>query len=263
MKVIEVDLRDLRVGWFVRTGLNEDHVLHLAELIEAGTELPPINITSDMLVVDGRHRIEAYKLNGLDKTKAVLVEVRDKTSLIAEAYRANIGGSLPPTPADTEHTIKLLVGSGASMKKIATLLGLPPSITRRYVGSVKAKDARRRLSEAVSAVVSQNATVEEAARLFGVNPATLQERLGGKQHGDKGRLGISELNQALTRHNKSAGQKLRSIVESAIRLYEDGDATSKEVLDLIKRVDAGLRSSLETNADKNTRFRSAYTTDSD
>ena len=259
---IEVDLRNLKTDWFVRTGLNEDHVLHLAELIEAGTELPPISITSDMLVVDGRHRIEAYKLNSLDQIKAPLVEVRDKTSLIAEAYRANIGGALPPTPADTEHTIKLLVGSGASMKKIATLLGLPPSITRRYVGSVKAKAARRRLSEAVSAVVSQNATVEEAARLFGVNPATLQERLGGK-HGDKGRLGISELNQALTRHNKSAGQKLRSIVESAIRLYEDGDATAKEVLDLIKRVDAGLRSSLETNADKNTRFRSAYTADSD
>lgn len=143
---IEVDLRNLKTDWFVRTGLNEDHVLHLAELIEAGTELPPISITSDMLVVDGRHRIEAYKLNSLDKIKATLVEVRDKTSLIAEAYRANIGGALPPTPADTEHTIKLLVGSGASMKKIATLLGLPPSITRRYV---RLGEGERRSSEAV------------------------------------------------------------------------------------------------------------------
>ncbi len=257
-KSIQVKIEELKTDWFVRTGLNQDHVLHLAELIEAGTQLPPILVTSDMLVVDGRHRIEAYALNDYTSIQAMLVDSRDKVSLIAEAYLANIGGALPPTPADTEHTIKLLVGSGVSMKKIAELISLPPEITRRYVNSVKAKESRQRMAQAVDAVVHGGATVDEAADQFRVKPSALQEQLsGGRRNGNRSARGVPDIHKQLTSQNKSIGQKLKHMVDAAERLHADGDATTAEVLDLMDHVVLGLQRSLSTHVDRRMRFRAA------
>jgi hypothetical protein len=61
-RTISVRIEDLQMNLFVRWQLNEEHALYLAELIENGVLLPPIKITPDMVVIDGRHRIEAHIL---------------------------------------------------------------------------------------------------------------------------------------------------------------------------------------------------------
>lgn len=46
-KVVSIPLAQLQVTFFVRRELNEDHVIHLAELYENGVELPPLDIAAD------------------------------------------------------------------------------------------------------------------------------------------------------------------------------------------------------------------------
>src|SRR6185295_7795657 len=98
---------------------------------------PAIKITNDNIVVDGRHRIEAHELNNLADIRCEVIEAGDETALIVMAYKENVGGSLPPTPDDTEHTVMLLLEHGEAMKDIATLLRLPPGMARKYVTQVK------------------------------------------------------------------------------------------------------------------------------
>ncbi|HNP75515.1 MAG TPA: ParB N-terminal domain-containing protein, partial [bacterium] len=84
-------ISDLNKNLFVRQELDQNHVLYLAELIEAGVVLNPIEITPDMAVIDGRHRIEAAELNSQVEIKARIVSISDESELVARAYRANVG----------------------------------------------------------------------------------------------------------------------------------------------------------------------------
>ncbi|HNS34400.1 MAG TPA: ParB N-terminal domain-containing protein [bacterium] len=106
-ELVSVLISDLNKNLFVRQELDQNHVLYLAELIEAGVVLNPIEITPDMAVIDGRHRIEAAELNSQVEIKARIVSISDESELVARAYRANVGGALPPTQEDTEHTVLL------------------------------------------------------------------------------------------------------------------------------------------------------------
>ena len=74
MKKDMMAIKDLQVNLFVRKVLNQDHVLYLGQLVEGGVNLPPIKINQDLVVIDGRHRIEAYELLGRTQIEAVMVD---------------------------------------------------------------------------------------------------------------------------------------------------------------------------------------------
>ena len=63
-KEIVLNIAEIKEEFFVRAKLNEDHALYLAELVEAGIKLPPVEIAYSedgaAILVDGRHRIHAY-----------------------------------------------------------------------------------------------------------------------------------------------------------------------------------------------------------
>lgn len=180
IKIQTVPLKDLKSNLFVRQALNPEHALFLAELVENGVTLPPIKITHELVVIDGRHRIEAHELNNRTEITCEVVDVKNETDLIAEAYKANIGGSLPPTPQDTEHTIMLLLDRDETMKRIAELLGLPAGMARKYINSVKSKTSRQKLMNAASAVTDGGLTVAKAAEQYGVELEKLKEILGAQ-----------------------------------------------------------------------------------
>lgn len=115
------------------------------------------------VVVEGRHRKEAYELNNVAEIKVKVLEFDDEAEMIAYAYKANTGGSLPPTPQDTEHTIMLLLEHGETMKRIGELLGLPAGMARKYISSVKSKISRQKLMKAAAAITDGGLTVAKAA----------------------------------------------------------------------------------------------------
>ncbi|KKT24670.1 MAG: hypothetical protein UW07_C0010G0027 [Candidatus Nomurabacteria bacterium GW2011_GWF2_43_8] len=235
-RVETVALKDLKLNLFVRQALNQDHALFLGELLENGVNLPPIRITRKREVIDGRHRIEAYELNNRTEIEAEIVDIETESELIAEAYRANIGGSLPPTTQDTEHTIMLLLERGETMKRIGELLGLPAGMARKYINSVKSKISRQKLMKAAAAITDEK----------------LKEVLSG--HRRKQKQGVAEVQRGLTKTYKSLGSKNAALIRSLLEKYEDGDVTERQVRDIFAHIERLQKRSARAVSDWKKRF---------
>jgi len=251
-KITKVLLSELQINLFVRKELNQDHVLCLAELIENGVKLPPIKITPDKVLVDGRHRVEGYDLNGIKEIEAEIIAFSSEAELIAEAYKANVGGSLPPSQQDTEHTIMLLTERKESKKRIAELLGLPIGIARRYVDSVLSKMTRAKLQRAAASITEGGLTVAKAAEQYEVEPDKLKEVLSG--HRRKQKQGIPEIQRSLTRTYKSVGSTNAHALRKILEKYEDGDITEKQVRDIFRHIAILQKQSARAIADWQKRF---------
>ena len=234
-----VALKDLQVNLFVRKVLHQEHVLYLAELIENGVKLPPIKVAwldGKLVVIDGRHRIEAHDVLGRTEIEVTIVEVVGETDLIAEAYRANVGGALPPSPQDTEHTVMLLLERGETTKKrIGELLGLPSGMARRYVTEVQSKLARSKIQRAVAAVTDGGLTVGKAAEQYDVDPEKLKETLSGSRR--KHRQGIADTQRALTQLYRSVSQKNASALRRMVEKFDDGDVTEKQMTGIFDHIE--------------------------
>lgn len=230
MKTVTVAIAELKANLFVRQALNPDHVLVLAGYAENGVKLPPIKITPDRAVVDGRHRIAAYQLLDRDQVEAEVVEVDSEAELIAMAYKANVGGSLPPSSKDTEHTVMLLLEHKETMKRIGELLGLPSGLARRYVKEVQTRAASAKMQRAVSAVTDDGLTVVKAAELHEVDPEKLKERLSGHRRAQ--RSDIPEIQRGLTRTFRSLGARNATLLRNLLERHVDGEVSERQVREI-------------------------------
>ncbi|MES3004526.1 MAG: ParB N-terminal domain-containing protein [Patescibacteria group bacterium] len=253
LRTVTVKLSDLKVNLFVRKSLDQDHVLHLAELIEAGVEMNTlIQVTEDMNVIDGRHRKEAYDLAKKTEVRVQVLRMDDESELIGYAYRANTGVSKLPTSADTDHTIMLLLEKGESMKRIGELLGLPTSVARKYAMEVKSRMARAKLQRAVDAVTEGGLTTVKAAEQYGVDLDKLKESLSGRRK--KGKKGVAEILANLGRNQRSHSQKVANALRSLQDKYEDGDVVERQVRQILQHIEEGNARSARSLTEWKKRF---------
>ena len=220
-------IADLKENLFVRQALNQDHAIHLAELIEGGTKLPPIKITKDGTIVDGRHRVEAHHLLNLTEIEAVIVDLTDPAEIIAEAYRSNVGGPLPPTSSDTEHTIATLLKQGESRKRIGDLLEMPGSILRRYVEIIESKRNRLNIQKAITAIANDGLTVPQAAERYEVEADKVRAVISGRKK--KAKNDVESIKRRLSTAYRSQSMKNSSIVKDLFEKLEDGDIKSEDM----------------------------------
>lgn len=230
-----ISLADLKPNLFVRQELDSEHVLFLAQLIEEKVVLPPIEITEDMILVDGRHRKGAYEMNDITKVEAKILVFDDEQELIGYAYKANCGGSKPPTPADTEHTIRLLLEKKLSAKRISELIGLPGRLTRKYVENVQSQMNRQKLQQARAAVAEDGLKVTEAAEKYGADVEKLKELLSG-QKSKKRKDEIADICRELSKSYKSNGLKSANALRHLMEAYKEGDVTDKHVLQVFEHI---------------------------
>ncbi len=248
-----IKLSELKENMFVRQQLNQDHALYLAELMENGVIMNDlIEVTEDFTVVDGRHRKEAYDLNRVEEIQVKVLEFEDETEMIAYAYKANTGGSLPPSPQDTEHTIMLMLERGETRKHIGELLNLPSGMARRYINDVQSKASRAKLQRAVAAVTDGGLTVAKAAEQYGVDPDKLKEVLSG--HRKKHKQGVAEIQRGLTKTYKSLGSRNAALVRGILDKYEDGDVTEKQVREILVHIEQLQKKSSRAIGDWKKRF---------
>jgi hypothetical protein len=180
------------------------------------------------------------------------VEIENEAELISEAYKANLGGSLPPTPEDTEHTITLLIDQGETQKAIAELLGLPLGMTRRIIKDVRSKVARVRLLAAIKDVIDEGLTIKEAAEKHGAPEEKVKEALAGRRRRQKN--GFAEIQRELTFRYKSLSSKNAALMRKVIEMYEDGDLTQDQVRTIIRQVEDLQKKSARAIAGWKARF---------
>ena len=251
-KIISVKLADLQTNHFVRTRINDEHAMNLASLIENGVQLPPIKITTDNMVIDGRHRITGYELNDISEVQAEVIEVTDELDLITQAYQANAGGSLPPTKSDTEHTIRMLLDRGMAQKNIPNAIGLPSKMVRRFISDIASKMARKKLMDAVAAVAEGGLTVAKAAEQYEVDVDQLKAEISGRRK--KVKMGVKEMSARLTTTYRSLGTKNASLMRSIMEKFEDGDVTEKQVVSIFEDLERLQKNSAKAIADWRKRF---------
>lgn len=251
----EVARVDLKLNLFVRQALDTDRVVSLAELIEAGIELDRIITTADNTVIDGRHRIEAYELAGVEaplKVEVWDVDSSDVALMISLAYQANLGGALPPKAEDTEHTVLQLLQLKKGYKVIADLLHLPPSLAKRYVDKLVQKQKKLRLQQAVTAVADEGLTMAKAAERFAVEPEDLKQIIQG--HKKKAKDDVVQIGEALTSRFRSVGQQNSRLVQKLFAQYQDGDLSEAQVRDVLKRIRSSQAQAAKTLAEQERRF---------
>lgn len=258
LKSVVAQVVDLKANLFVRKELDQDHVLYLAELVEGGVEMnSKIKVTEDMTLIDGRHRKEAFELAKVTEIKVDVYKIDDETELIAEAYKANTGGSKPPTVADTEHTIMLLLDRGESMKRIGEMLVLPASMARKYAGEVKSRMNRAKLQRAAEAVTEGGLTVSKAAEQHNVDADKLKEVLSG--HKRKHKSGVVEVQRQLTVIYRGLAQRNVAVLRKMTQKFEDGDVSKKQVEEIIRHIKSLLNKSSKTVTEWETRFLASAT----
>lgn len=260
IKTMKVKLQDLQRNLFVRKELDTERACFLAELIENGVPMHEnIKATRDFVIVDGRHRWEAFDLNKITEVDVDIVDVVDEVTLIAEAYKANIGGSKPPTVEDTNHTIELLIERKQTIKAIAELMALPQSMARKYVSEVKSRLNRAKLMAAVNSVTHGGLTVGQASMQYEVDVEKLKETLSGtrKKHKENAN-GVEELHRSLTRQYKSISSTNASTLRKLLEQYEDGDVTPGQVKEIIKHMESLQKGTSRSIADWKRRFEAKY-----
>ncbi|MCX6745303.1 MAG: hypothetical protein NTX82_07335 [Candidatus Parcubacteria bacterium] len=237
-KAVRVKISELKKDIYVRVQRDEDRVYMFFCLLIDGAALPPIKITKDFQIIDGRHRVEAHEQAEKLEIEAEIIEVKNPSDFIVEAYRANIGGSLPPSKEDTEHTIRMLLELKVPRKKICELLALPSELGAKYVDTVQSRIARQRLNNAADAVTGRNLTIAQAAEECKIDPDRLKDFLSGRKK-RKSKTGVPEMKAMLTTRYRGIGVDNGKILSKLRKMLGDSDislAQATEVLEHLKKL---------------------------
>jgi hypothetical protein len=176
-----IPLDSIREELFVRKGgLDQDHVIQLMLIYDAGGKLPPIQVTPDWVLVDGRHRLEAMRAADMKEAEVEVMSTKglDKNGLLLKAFEANLGGSLPPKTEDIKYTIKQLLLHGWSERKIEGELPYPKSVAHRYVRDAALERNRDQRIVAIQ-LLAKGHTLAMAAKESGVTEGELKAALDG------------------------------------------------------------------------------------
>lgn len=169
-KIIVVKLSDLKKDFYIREKLVEEHWFLMAELMDAGVKFPPIEITEDRNVEEGRHRIRAAEYLGRETIEAVIVPDKGELESVSHSLEVNYGGSLPPTTEDLIHTFTYLIQKSIPREKIIQQFSkfIPKSVVGTYFQKASSNVTNKRVYEAINLIKENGLDIHEAAKKVGL-----------------------------------------------------------------------------------------------
>ncbi len=126
-------------------GVNEEKVEEYAEAMENGAEFPPIKVwqKSDgtYQVIDGVHRITAYRKLGRKYTEAEIVQdIKDEIDFMEHAIKENLKHGLPLSREDKREDARRLYIKGRKPEDIARLFKVSESTVYNWIGDIKQEE---------------------------------------------------------------------------------------------------------------------------
>lgn len=250
-KSVVKKLSEIRETFFVRTGLNPDRVKMFVDLYESGAKVPRIRITEDGQLIEGRHRKAALEQLGRTETECEVSQNKHRRELLIEALEANLGGSMPPSPADIMYTIKQLITGGMSqievIRKLNSVAGFPVSMCKRYVENVRLRLNNEKTIAALAAIADRGISVKAAAEEFGVGLDVVKNAIKGKKK-KVDEMDFRELKSGLSSQFRSTAGKTGATMRKLFEAYHDGlvgidlvEKVVKEMGRLVKKLDHSVK----------------------
>jgi ParB-like chromosome segregation protein Spo0J len=164
---------------YPRRHYSEERVEMFVDLLEAGTQLPPITVQRETgVVLAGVHRMKAYQRLERGSIPAVEVDVADE-DLLTFAYQQDDMAALPYTLPDQQDVARRHYESGKNIATVAELVHRPRQTIERWLQrEIAQATAYTERAQAVRAVVVQALSASgysqrEIAPLLGVSQATV------------------------------------------------------------------------------------------
>lgn len=126
MAKISLDKIVIDDEFYPRNSVSEVHVKRLQLAIQTGSQLPPLVLEAKThRLVDGRHRLDAYKSEGVESVEVVEKVYANEADFFADAVRYNIGHGEPLDQYAIKSAIIRLDEYGYSRDKICELIRIP------------------------------------------------------------------------------------------------------------------------------------------
>lgn len=239
-KIVELPISDIKVDFYVRQSLSEEHVLALGMLFEANEQLPPIIVNEEYQVIDGRHRLKAADMVGRTHIHCEIRRGLERGEQILTALTENMGGSLPPKPADIRLAIQNMLNAGMKPLSIRKGLPLPPSVATRYISDAQSAMSKQRITAAIEAVTEFEMSVKDAAEKFNIDVEELRVAIRGKKKKtNDDALGLPKIKSALSSRYRSCSQHNAKMFDRLMNAFMDGECSEKiinETFDITEKM---------------------------
>lgn len=161
-------------------GVNEEKVQEYAEAIEQGAEFPPIKVwkkTEQLYqVIDGVHRLTAYRKLGKEYIEAELVDVKDDVDFMVKAIAENSKHGLPLSRDDKRESARRLYIKGMNEEDIAKIFGVSIRTVYRWIGDIKDKQEEELRQKAIE-LRNSGLIQKQIANILGVAQNTISNWL--------------------------------------------------------------------------------------
>lgn len=156
---------------YPRKNLCMETVERYREAIESGVKMPVIFITPDNRLLDGRHRLEAYRQAGVDEIEVIVKESEDPD---VDSVTYNLRHGRPLTREEIKAAARRWYGK-IPVQQIAEILGVTRQTVQNWVADlVKEKEeAREKLREKALGMRAEGLTQEEVVKKLGIPQQTI------------------------------------------------------------------------------------------
>ena len=165
-------------------GVNEEKVEEYAEAMENGAEFPPIKVWEKLdgtyQVIDGVHRISAYRKLGKEYIEAEIIQgIEDEIAFMEWAIRENLKHGLPLSREDKREDARRLYIKGRKPESIARLFKVSLRTVYNWIGDLKEEEKleKEKLKQKALELYREGYTQEEIAKELGVEQGTISKWL--------------------------------------------------------------------------------------
>lgn len=209
-EVREVKIESLKHAYHIRRKVDDDWVFHLATLFEADVDLPPIDVTENYEIIDGRQRVQAALLAGLTRIKVRVHRGLGELEIFKMGCSANGTGPRPMTRTDFILSARGMMERGAEEGEILKALQPIPREYGRQICAAARKEYRGlQVSHALSDMALGLSLVEVATkRNIKVSSLKAALALRGKKHNLSRAKQLHKRVAALINRTRAAWRKI-------------------------------------------------------
>ena len=162
-------------------GVNEEKVEEYAEAMENGAEFPPIKVWEKLdgtyQVIDGVHRISAYRKLGKEYIEAEIIQgIEDEIAFMEWAIRENLKHGLPLSREDKREDARRLYIKGRKPESIARLFKVSLRTVYNWIGDLKEEEKleKEKLKQKALELYREGYTLKEIAKELDIPEGTVK-----------------------------------------------------------------------------------------